>query len=92
MSMEYPRMKYSNEQRDWVRAAEEKLPGLLEEASKAQKRAAETFEAMQHIEYSIKLRIYWLDLTREAYQEAHMLLNRVLYYEGMRQANLPREE
>lgn len=83
-------MKYGHDQREWVRVADEKLPALREEASKAQKDAAEWFDGLSTIPES--MRQFWTASTSEAYAKAQMLLTRVLYYEGMRRANLPKED
>ena len=83
-------MKYGHDQREWVRAADEKLPGLIANACKAQQDAATAHAYIEHVRgTSIKLD-QWLEIRRQASAEAIAALNRVLYYQGMRNANLPR--
>lgn len=91
--MHYERMKYAHDQREWVKYADEKLPALREHTSMLQQQAAKAFADWQIINsmwknpYSFSQR-----LVSECYASAHYSLLRVIYYEGMRRANLPREE
>ncbi len=90
--MQYERMKYGHDQREWVKTADELLPELIAKASKAQEHAAAAYAYTEWaLERNIKLYSYWFEFRRAASNEAIMLLNRVLYYQGMRNANLPRE-
>ena len=89
----YERMKYGHDQRAWVKYVDHNLPDLLEEASEQQKHAAQIYayiDDMRNKGYPIKN--IWFDLREHASRQAVMLLNRVLYYQGMRRANLPGEE
>lgn len=89
---DYPRMKYASEQRDWVRVADEKLPTLIQEATNMQLHAAHMYADYQLMTLEQKLKWPWAQqMVSETYKDAHMRLLRVLYYQGMRNANLPRE-
>jgi hypothetical protein len=91
--MIYERMKYRHDQRAWVMVADEKLPDLIAKTRVAQLRAAEAFRDWNDLTTDSKQRYGFVQgLISEAYAEAHVLLGQVLFYEGMRRANLPREE
>ena len=86
--MQYARMKYAHDRRAWVKAADENLPVLRALAADTQHAAAKFYEAC---EIAGRTDI-WLTMRREASTRAIAALNRVLYYEGMRRANLPEGE
>lgn len=79
-------MKYGHDQREWVRTANEKLPQLIEQAKKLQLDAAEAWRACQAMP---SLGHTWVS---EMYADARFALLRVIYYQGMRNANLPASE
>lgn len=78
--MEYERMKYAHDQRAWVKAADEKIPKLLDIASGLQQRAAENWQYQS-------LYPFMRDMVAADYAEARMYLFRAIYYNGMREAN-----
>ena len=85
--MIYQRMKYPSDQREWVRAADEKLPELRAMAADAQYAAQTMFDYLQMLPPERRSSVLFLQV-QEIYAEAMMLLNRVLYYENMRRLNL----
>jgi hypothetical protein len=90
--MDYPRMKHPSEQRDWVRAVDERLPRVIEEACKAQDYAKAAHDYIVWCQSKgLVAKNEMFESRREASAEAIRLLYRVLYYQGMRNANLPRE-
>lgn len=85
----YPRMKYGHDRREWVKAANENLPKLIEEAIWYQKKAAENFFWWEGLTFEEKeAHSYMLPFMAEEYAEARRKLWRVLHYQGMHQANL----
>ncbi len=87
---EYPRMKYAMDQRDWVRAADENVPKFEVEASELQQNAARLFAEWQKLPLDLQKRYsFCQDGNQRSYAEARMYLWRTIYYNGMRQANLP---
>lgn len=90
--MNYPRMKYASEQRDWVRTADKQLPEMIRQAVKAQDDAKVAYEYLEWcLNRGSTLTNIAFKARQEASENAIMLLNRVLYYQGMRNANLPRK-
>lgn len=89
--MNYERMKYPHDQREWVRIADASLPELREKAIKAQHAAAEAFRDWENLPSAYRARFhgFMLDIQRERNMAAQSALNRVLYCEGMRRVNLP---
>lgn len=89
----YERMEYAHERRDWVRYADEKLPALRLQASRAQQEAATLFAYWDSVAFEHRPGFGQLgQMVSDAYAYAHMLLLRVIHYEGMRRANLETEE
>lgn len=88
--IKYTRMKYGHERREWVKTADEVLPHMKKEACRLQNEAAEGFEYWNTLSLEFRARQPAIQaVLSTAYREAHSALLRVLYYEGMRRANLP---
>lgn len=90
--MEYPRMKYASDQREWVRAADEQLFEMEQLCSEFQQQAAEDYKLW--MEAGPEQQAIWSmihSLVHLRYADARALLFRCVYYKAMRQANLPSE-
>lgn len=91
--MIYERMKYAHDQRAWVKAADEKLPVLRATAIKMQLDAAAAFKEWSDLTWESKRRYKTLQsFHAEIYAKSRYATVQVLYYEGMRRANLPESE
>ena len=84
--MQYERMKYGHDQRAWVKMVDEKLPGMIEETIKSQQAAADNYEVTQHYRSPV-----FFSLRQEASDKAVKGLLRIIFFQGMRRANLPQE-
>lgn len=86
--MIYERMKYPHEQRDWVRYADAELQALIPATIKFQHEAAAMSKFLRDLTPA-QYRPVYFTLAQEANERAVKALLRVLYYQGMRAANLP---
>lgn len=81
----YPRLKYANERRDWVRAAEREIPKLEALAVQAQLNSARAYE-LTRIEPRFRQDLFY-QLAKSEADDARMYLFRAIHYRGMMDAN-----
>jgi hypothetical protein len=83
------RMKHGADRRAWVKAADEKLPGMRVKAINLQNIAAQAFEDWNSLSVSDQKKYSFMQwIISESYEEARRELYQVLLYEGMRRLNL----
>lgn len=85
--MEYPRMKYAQERREWVNMVNDLLPETEARASMLQLEAKAQWENLQLMPLIYRKMGFTQRLVDECYRAAHRELLRCIYYRGMREAN-----